>query len=133
MGTTDAHVRESLGKDFRLSSLLVEQTTLDDFVAQHNCGPDLIKIDTEGNELHILRGSRETLRSLRPLVIFESWPGSRDGLFRMFKEVGYGISPLPLRPRSPARVLENCSFLEHPGRNFIAFAAEQVAIGGRLL
>jgi len=133
MGTTDARVRESLGKDFGLSSLLVEQTTIDNFVARHGCRPDLIKIDTEGNELHILRGSRETLRSLRPLVIFESWPGGRDGLFHIFEEVGYRISPLPLQPRSPARVLENRSFFEHPGRNFIAFAAEQVAGGGGLL
>ncbi len=77
--------------------------------------------------------SRETLRPLRPLVIFESWPGGRDGLFHKFEELGYRISPLPLRPCSPARVLENCSFLEHPGRNFIAFAAEQVASGGGLL
>jgi FkbM family methyltransferase len=133
MGTTDAHVRESLGKDFGLCSLEVEQTTIDNFVARHGCRPDLIKIDTEGSELPVLKGSRETLGSIRPLVIFESWPEGRDGLFRMFEEVDYRISQLPLLPRLSARVLENCSFLEHPARNFIALGAEQVASGGGLL
>jgi hypothetical protein len=133
MGTTDAHVRESLGKDFGLSSLQVEQTTIDKFVARHGCRPDLIKIDTEGNELRVLKGAWETVQSCRPLLIFESWSGDRDDLFQMLEEVGYRIFPLPLDPHSPARVLEYRSFLEHPGRNFIAFAAEQVSNGGGLL
>jgi hypothetical protein len=66
------------------------------------------------------------LRSIQPLVIFESWPHGRDGLFTMFDNLGYRIAPLLLRPHSPPRQLESCSFFDHPGRNFIAFGAEQV-------
>ncbi|MDR1741412.1 MAG: FkbM family methyltransferase [Synergistaceae bacterium] len=35
---------------------------------------DLIKIDTEGHELFVLRGAKETLRRFRPLVVAEVWP-----------------------------------------------------------
>jgi hypothetical protein len=48
------------------------QITLDSFV--RNRGVDrvnLIKIDTDGNELDVLKGAGDTLRRFRPIVIFE--------------------------------------------------------------
>jgi hypothetical protein len=33
--------------------------------------PDVIKIDTEGSELQVLRGARACLENLRPMVILE--------------------------------------------------------------
>ncbi len=133
MGTTDAGVRDSLARELPLLAMKVAQTTIDAFVSRHGCRPDLIKIDTEGNEARVLRGSRETLRSLRPLVIFESWPGARDAVMASFEEAGYRIAPLPVRPGLPTGVLQGRSFYEHPGRNFIAFPAEQVENGRSLL
>jgi hypothetical protein len=32
---------------------------------------DYLKIDTDGHELQVLRGAAQTLRSFRPIVIFE--------------------------------------------------------------
>lgn len=133
MGTTDAHVRESLAEDFVLSSLQVEQTTIDKFVARHGCRPDLIKIDTEGNEIRVLKGARETVKSCRPLLIFESWPGGRDDLLEILDEMSYRVSPLPLRVDLPARVLDGREFLGHPARNFLAFPIEHLAADGGLL
>jgi len=46
----------------------VEQRTLDELELEK---PDLIKIDAEGAELEIIRGSAETLRNKRPMLVFE--------------------------------------------------------------
>jgi len=48
----------------------VRMTTLDDFVRLTET-PSLIKIDTEGFEVPILRGSQETLRSATPTLFVE--------------------------------------------------------------
>jgi hypothetical protein len=46
--------------------------TLDRLLAEGlTRAPDLIKIDTEGGELAVLRGARELLAAHRPLVVFE--------------------------------------------------------------
>jgi FkbM family methyltransferase len=45
---------------------------LDDFSLQN---VDLIKIDCEGYELHVLRGAEETLKRCHPLVVVEQKPG----------------------------------------------------------
>jgi len=133
MGTTDTAVRDSLAHEFPLRSIKVEQTTMDTFVAKHGIHPDFIKIDTEGNEALVLRGSRETLRSFRPLVIFESWPAARNAVMATIEEAGYRIGLLPSREGSPVSVVDGRTFREHPGRNFIAFAAEQLRNGDCLL
>jgi len=51
----------------------VEVGTLDDFVATNNIGSiDLLKIDTEGNELNVLLGATESLRNgLIDVIHFE--------------------------------------------------------------
>lgn len=50
----------------------IPSITLDDFCRQRNINRiDLIKIDTEGHELRVMKGARETLRCFLPLVIFE--------------------------------------------------------------
>jgi FkbM family methyltransferase len=46
--------------------------SIDDFCLQHDIQKiDLIKIDTDGHELSVLRGARETLRKNHPSLIFE--------------------------------------------------------------
>jgi len=51
----------------------VPSITLDEFASSRNLdGLDLVKIDTDGHELGVLRGARETIRKFRPLVIFEA-------------------------------------------------------------
>jgi len=63
---------------------------------------DLIKIDTEGNELRVLRGGRETLRQHRPVVILEysprTWAAAGSSLPEAsdwLKKIGYRLQPLP--------------------------------------
>jgi len=52
--------------------IVVPVTTIDNYIAQSciSC-LDIIKIDTEGAELFVLRGALQTLLTLRPIVIFE--------------------------------------------------------------
>ena len=51
----------------------VPSITLDEFVSSRNLDKlDLLKIDTDGHELKVLRGAHETIRKYRPLVIFEA-------------------------------------------------------------
>ncbi|MDA1087064.1 MAG: FkbM family methyltransferase [Verrucomicrobia bacterium] len=48
------------------------QTSIDDFMRDRNVTKlDLIKIDTDGHELDVLKGATRTLESMRPLLIFE--------------------------------------------------------------
>jgi len=60
--------------------LPVAVTTLDAAVAWQGWKRvDFIKIDVEGMELEVLRGARDTLESLRPLVLFETLEIFRPG------------------------------------------------------
>lgn len=43
-------------------------TTLDALAKRIACPPDVVTIDVEGGELHVLRGAREVLAELRPIV-----------------------------------------------------------------
>jgi FkbM family methyltransferase len=64
---------------------VVEVTTIDDYCGSQGLAPDLIKIDTEGAERHVLEGGRRTIERHRPIVTVEvgdapGTPPSRDAL-----------------------------------------------------
>jgi FkbM family methyltransferase len=46
---------------------------LDDFCISTDVYPHLVKIDTEGHELEVIRGASETIDKYRPILIFEFW------------------------------------------------------------
>ncbi|MCZ7529178.1 MAG: FkbM family methyltransferase [Acidimicrobiia bacterium] len=57
---------------YSAGAIEVPSVTIDDVVAENHLGSlDLLKIDTEGHELDVLRGSRRTLEQFRPLVALE--------------------------------------------------------------
>jgi len=49
----------------------IKAVKLDDFVKENNISPDLIKIDTEGAEFHILQGGAEYLKEHDPVICLE--------------------------------------------------------------
>lgn len=81
----------------------VPVTTLDAFAEESGLSSlDLIKIDTEGNELRVIRGGRRLISSLRPLLVFEYSPrtwaaaGESFGETRgLLAEIGYRLELLP--------------------------------------
>jgi FkbM family methyltransferase len=50
------------------------QITLDEFCDSRELKPELIKIDTEGAELNILKGAIEVLRRHKPTIILSVHP-----------------------------------------------------------
>lgn len=130
LGSSNAEVQGELSRTHgRITSIRVPQTTLDSFVKKDGRRPDLVKIDTEGNEEAVLQGARQTLETYRPWVIFESWRNpSRTRLFDFLAERDYRVCPLPLRlpVRSPARGRDDLLGLRET--NFIALPSEAVSV-----
>lgn len=53
------------------ASMDVDVTTLDDFFAKQDRGPDFLKIDVEGHESAVLDGGKRTLEENRPAILIE--------------------------------------------------------------
>jgi FkbM family methyltransferase len=60
-----------LSKDTELGELTVDCITLDDLIKNGIPEPDFIKIDVEGAEENVLRGSMELLRNKKPFLMIE--------------------------------------------------------------
>jgi FkbM family methyltransferase len=133
LGSSEPEVRERLVRSSqRVTRLRVPQTTLDEFLRRDGRRPDLIKIDTEGNEAAVLEGARDTLRTARPLVIFESWRDtSRDQVFFRLDEAHYRIYSLPYRPTGPGPALDLVGMRQYRDTNLIAVPAERGTVSGR--
>jgi len=98
------HARESgyssLGRpekgDGNVREVKVPIRRLDDLVAPD--GIDVIKIDVEGAELGVVRGSPKLIAASRPIIMFESGPGDAAGLgytkpamWKFFADAGYTL------------------------------------------
>jgi FkbM family methyltransferase len=70
---------------------LVQTTTLDDFVKQENLQKiDLLKIDTEGTEINILKTGRDAILKFQPIIICETlYDTIEDELDYFFNELDY--------------------------------------------
>jgi FkbM family methyltransferase len=77
---------------------MLEYVTLDEALESEVDfrAPNLVKIDTEGYELKILRGASRTLAKHRPPLFFEYFPtlirregGDPDALFDLLRQYGY--------------------------------------------
>ena len=131
LGTIDTVVKERLSRSENLASVRVRKTTVDQFVNQGGHQPGLIKIDTEGNELRVIRGAKETMARCRPIILFESWvDGDRDELFGVLEDAGYRIALPPLLMNTPLTLLDNGSFRsDEEATNFLAMPVEDVQDG----
>jgi FkbM family methyltransferase len=66
-------VLDDLHESGKVRPISVETTTIDAFVATEKIRPNFIKIDVEGHEIDVFRGAVETIRTFRPVIVFEFW------------------------------------------------------------
>lgn len=129
LGSTNPAVVDQVTQTYggQVTKVRVAQTTVDAFVQRDGRRPDLIKVDTEGNEAAILKGARKTLATCHPWVIFESWrDAERDSLGTFFEGLDYRICALPLQlPRSPI-VLDKRQLRDWPTTNLIALPIQDL-------
>ncbi|MGF1563791.1 MAG: FkbM family methyltransferase [Flavobacteriales bacterium] len=108
----------------------VDGITLGDYLKAHPTDKlDLIKIDTEGNEHHILGAAIETLEIYRPIVICETLYNSNEAeleqLFKglnycMFRHVNSGLQETQSLARKHDDGIRNCFFVPSEKRSLIA-------------
>lgn len=124
LGTVCNSVKRAWHGRADVTRRLVPQLTLDAFAQAEGLVPDLVKIDVEGGELAVLEGARGLLRSARPKLVFECWPGSpeRRALFLLLASHGYRLRPL-LFPDGTGAPLPLTAFQDSPVLNFVAHPA----------
>ena len=91
------------------TGIQVQVRTIDEFCAEKEITPALIKIDIEGFELHALRGARETIARHKPLLVIEmhpmNWPDINLSPEQVEAELAaLGLRAVPLeQQRDPIR------------------------------
>ena len=121
LGSTNSEIISKLSQREDLVTKKVEQKTLDSYSAEIAHKRTLIKIDTEGNELSVLKGAAKTLKEVKPMIIFECFgDNERTKLFGFLISQNNSIYRLPWNPEDKAESLTACQFLASASTNFIA-------------
>jgi len=121
LGATNPDQRSRLDPGEQLVTVDVDQTKLDDWMETIEKGRILIKIDTEGHEIFVLRGMRKLLAERRPWIIFESHrDNGRLEIFELLSDSLMGIHDLPYHPGSVSNPLSLDRFLSARATNFMA-------------
>ncbi|WP_216746098.1 FkbM family methyltransferase [Paucihalobacter ruber] len=122
LGSLEASTKQKI-KDYKQSTQIeVEVITLDNYCKLNNIFPDLIKIDTEGFEIFVLKGASHILKEHKPIVIFESnKKEERLPIFDFLTPLGYILFDLlnlkiELNPKS---------FLENERTNYVAIHSKE--------
>ena len=117
LGSLELSIKAKL-KDYKQSTQIeVEVITLDDYCKLNNIFPDLIKIDTEGFEINVLKGADYILKEHKPIVIFESnKKDERLPIFNFLIPLGYVIIDL-LNLKIELNIQ---SFLDNERTNYVA-------------
>jgi FkbM family methyltransferase len=105
-----------------LVRIKVDIVSLDNWVEQRRIKPNIIKIDTEGFELNVLRGARKTISESKAAIVFETNKGQeRSDLFNEFKFLGYDVFGLRNAFNSPRRFTQE-EFVNSHETNFLALS-----------
>jgi FkbM family methyltransferase len=76
----------------------VRAVSLDDYVHERDIRPDLVKIDAESSELHVIEGMSGTIRHYRPLISLEvgdmDVPGAPSSRSLVDRVTNMGYEPL---------------------------------------
>ena len=125
LGSTEPEVVDRLKRSEILVTERVEQRILDEFLSSIGNKRTLIKIDTEGNELSVLKGAEKVLDETRPRIIFECFSeGEKSRIFDHFAGVSYSVYSLPWSPNARSDALGKEQFIAGSATNFIALPSE---------
>lgn len=128
LGTLEARretIERRVRRDVQVQKLSARVEVLDDY----NLDPAVIKLDVEGGELSVLKGSKATLERHRPILMIEN-STSRDNVIDFVRELGYMLFEFDWRTR---RLTEFA--VEPRSQNFFAISADtaqEIAEAGRL-
>lgn len=129
LGTTDPERARKISSKYQLRRTEVPCMTLDGYVQRSGKIPDLIKLDTEGNELQILLGAKRTLETARPMLVFECWRNNkRDQLWDMLDGMGYEVVGLPLISLDEAIPIDLPGFSNSEASNFAGLPRERLGM-----
>ena len=94
----DTFEEDSLSPELRSQAAehVVQTTSIDDYCAECNCVPDIIKVDVEGAESSVLTGAMKTLKTHGPIVVIEVRKDNFDslysGIIQLVDELEYKFS-----------------------------------------
>jgi FkbM family methyltransferase len=119
-GSLNENYQNDLADANEITRIRVEIISVDEFVSIHNIIPDIIKIDTEGYELNVLKGARNTLLNAHPAIVFESNKASeRSALFKELRSSSYYIYSMENFFSKRIKFEEN-QFVDSEQVNFVA-------------
>jgi FkbM family methyltransferase len=123
MGTIEPNTVNRLSSNYELKKDIVLQRKLDDYFYEFSDDRVLIKIDTEGSEYSILKGSQKIMKQFKPKIIFECWiDGDRTKIYDLLTAQNYLIYHLPWSPNKISHALKSVEFLASRATNFIAMS-----------
>ncbi len=117
LGSISASHQKDLEGFSNVHQIEVPVITLDQFASENGLTPALIKIDTEGYELNVLKGAQQLLQEAQPLVIFETnLSAERLELFDFFSTKGFLLFDM----RNLKAELQKNDFVNAASNNFLA-------------
>lgn len=121
-GSLDKGYQHDMETSADLTRIKVEIVSLDNWVERHKIIPNIIKIDTEGFELNVLRGGRRTITESKAAIVFETNnPQERNDLFNEFNLLGYDIYELKGALNGGRRFSKE-NFINSQQTNFLALS-----------
>ncbi len=130
LGSTDESTIRQLSSEKTLVTERVKQVRLDDVLSDFPQSLVLLKIDTEGSELAVLRGADSFLERAQPMILFESWKDERrSALVDFLSSRKYRIYTLPWNPADASTPMNEQEFVDTMSNNFIAIPSHAQSHG----
>jgi FkbM family methyltransferase len=83
------HLSQGVGRLASMGEIDVRVERGDVFCASSE--PDVIKIDVEGHEVHVLNGMERTIRKHQPIVFVEVWDRNFDAFYEILHKFDYEV------------------------------------------
>lgn len=127
LSTADPHVQADLRKNRTLIEVSVPMMTLDSMLAQCVGKRVLMKIDTEGFELEVLKGAEALLRDVQPYIYFEALPQTNHfaALSALLQSQGYTVVAASTHPFLPAESVLSADLRSLRSDNYLALPARR--------